>query len=122
MTEHVWSYKPTAGNLAGADLTGFKVEAVDGSIGKVDKHSAEAGDAYLVVDTGVWIFGKEVLLPASTVVRVELEEQKVYVDRTKEQIKNAPEFYREQHLDDSRYRDELGLYYGPDAPFNGRII
>ncbi|MFE9629415.1 PRC-barrel domain-containing protein [Streptomyces sp. NPDC006463] len=120
MTEHVWSYKSTSGHLAGTDLTGYKVEAVDGSIGKVDKHSDEVGDAYLVVDTGVWIFGKEVLLPASTVIRIEPNDEKIYVDRTKEQIKNAPEFHRDKHLGDAGYREELGTYYGPDVPFGGR--
>ncbi|MFJ6755421.1 MULTISPECIES: PRC-barrel domain-containing protein [unclassified Streptomyces] len=120
MTEHVWSYQPTAGRLAGTDLTGYKVEATDGSIGKVDKHSDEVGDAYLVVDTGVWIFGKEVLLPAGTVVRIDTEDQKVFVDRTKEQIKNAPEFHRDKHLGDPGYREELGTYYGPGTPFGGR--
>ncbi|MFG2754583.1 PRC-barrel domain-containing protein [Streptomyces xanthophaeus] len=120
MTEHVWSYQPTSGHLAGADLTGYKVEATDGSIGKVDKHSDEVGDAYLVVDTGVWIFGKEVLLPASTVVRIDPEDKKVFVDRTKEQIKDAPEFHRDKHLGDAGYREELGTYYGTGAPFGGR--
>ena len=37
--------------------------------------------------------------------------KKVYVDRTKEQIKSAPE-YDEALLSDSGYRDELGTYYG----------
>ncbi|AKL69558.1 MULTISPECIES: PRC-barrel domain-containing protein [Streptomyces] len=120
MTEHVWSYQPTAGRLAGTDLTGYKVEATDGSIGKVDKHSDEVGDAYLVVDTGVWIFGKEVLLPASTVVRIDPEDKKIFVDRTKEQIKSAPEFHRDKHLGDTGYREELGTYYGAGAPFGGR--
>lgn len=122
MTEHVWSYKSTAGYLAGTDLTGYKVEAADGSIGKVDKHSDEVGDAYLVVDTGVWIFGKEVMLPASTVSSVDLEEHKIYVDRTKEQIKDAPEFHRDKHLGDAGYREELGIYYGTAAPFGGGRI
>ncbi|MEU6071885.1 MULTISPECIES: PRC-barrel domain-containing protein [Streptomyces] len=122
MTEHVWSYRSTSGHLAGADLTGYKVEAADGSIGKVDKHSDEVGDAYLVVDTGVWIFGKEVLLPASTVIRIDPEDKKILVDRTKEQIKNAPEFHRDKHLGDAGYREELGTYYGPDAPFDGRSV
>ncbi|MFF8837539.1 PRC-barrel domain-containing protein [Streptomyces sp. NPDC015130] len=122
MSEHVWSYKDTSGHLAGADLTGYKVEATDGSIGKVDKHSDEVDDAYLVVDTGVWIFGKEVLLPASTVVRIDLDERKIFVDRTKEQIKDAPEFHRDKHLGDPDYRDALSMYYGPGGPFGGRII
>ncbi|MFI8519830.1 PRC-barrel domain-containing protein [Streptomyces sp. NPDC085481] len=121
MTEHVWSYQSTSGHLTGADLTGYKVEATDGSIGKVDKHSDEAGDAYLVVDTGVWIFGKEVLLPASTVTRVVPEDGKIFVDLTREQIKDAPEFHRDKHLGDPDYREELGTYYG-FPPFGGRPL
>ncbi len=117
MTEHVWSYRSTSGHLAGTDLTGYKVEATDGSIGKVDKHSDEVGDAYLVVDTGVWIFGKEVLLPASTVVSIDPEERTVFVDRTKGQIKDAPEFHRDKHLGDPGYRRELDTYYGPTTRF-----
>ncbi|MET8286263.1 PRC-barrel domain-containing protein [Streptomyces sp. NPDC048448] len=120
MTEHVWSYKSTSGHLAGADLTGYKVEASDGGIGKVDKHSDEVGDAYLVVDTGVWIFGKEVLLPASTVIQIDPEDRKIFVDRSREQIKNAPEFLRDKHLGDSGYRDALGAYYRPNAPFGAQ--
>ncbi|MER5521586.1 PRC-barrel domain containing protein [Streptomyces sp. NPDC048254] len=120
MTENVWSYKSTAGRLADADLTGYKVEATDGSIGKVDKHSDEVGDAYLVVDTGVWIFGKEVLLPASTVVSIDPGEKKVFVGLAKQQIKDAPEFDREKHLGDPGYHDELGTYYGAGgAPYGG---
>ncbi|MFD4937486.1 PRC-barrel domain containing protein, partial [Streptomyces virginiae] len=53
MTEHVWGFKSTAGYLVGTDMTGFEVEATDGNVGKVDRHSDEVGDAYLVVDTGV---------------------------------------------------------------------
>ncbi|WP_371680911.1 PRC-barrel domain-containing protein [Streptomyces sp. NBC_01276] len=120
MTENVWNYQPASGHLSGTDLTGYKVEATDGRIGKVDKHSDEVGDAYLVVDTGVWIFGKEVLLPASTVVRIDHEEKTVFVERAKEQIKDAPEFHRDKHLGDAGYREELGTYYGTGAPFGGR--
>ncbi|MCX5094043.1 PRC-barrel domain-containing protein [Streptomyces sp. NBC_00365] len=122
MTENVWSYKSTSGHLVGADLTGYKVEAMDGVIGKVDKHSDEVGDAYLVVDTGIWIFGKEVLLPASTVIQIDPENKKIFVDQSKEQIKNAPEFHRDKHLGDAGYREELGTYYRPDTPFGGQPI
>ncbi|WP_371638929.1 PRC-barrel domain-containing protein [Streptomyces virginiae] len=122
-TERVWSYRPASGHhLTWADLTGYRVEATDGHIGKVDKHSYDVGDAYLVVDTGVWIFGKEVLLPGSTVSRIDLQEEKVYVDATKDRIKNAPEFHQDKHLRDPAYRAELGDYYsaggmpGGDGP------
>ncbi|MFF9064145.1 PRC-barrel domain-containing protein [Streptomyces sp. NPDC014891] len=122
MTENVWSYKSSAGHLSGIDLTGYKVEATDGSIGKVDKHSDEVDDAYLVVDTGVWIFGREILLPAGTVVRIDTEERKIFVDGTKEQIKDAPEFQRDLHLHDPDYRRELSTYYVMGGPFGNRLV
>ncbi|GAA3743542.1 PRC-barrel domain-containing protein [Micromonospora maritima] len=116
-----WRYRDQAG-VASADLTGYKVEATDGSIGKIDKASHEVDDSYLVVDTGPWIFGKKVMLPAGTVNHVDHDEQKVYVDRDKDQIKAAPEYDEANHADPA-YRDKLGGYYGenhsalpPDGP------
>ncbi|MFI8103852.1 PRC-barrel domain-containing protein [Streptomyces sp. NPDC086023] len=115
MTDNIWVYRLSAGSLEGTDLTGYKVEAVDGTIGKVDKHSYETDASWIVVDTGPWIFGKEVLLPAGTITRVDTAEEKVYVDRTKEQVKEAPEFVRDKHLGDPEYHREVGGYWG-DAP------
>ncbi len=74
------------------DLTGFSVEATDGGIGKVDEATYETSRSYIVVDTGPWIFGKKVLLPAGVVQRVDLDSETVFVNRTKDEIKNAPEF------------------------------
>ncbi|GHH33596.1 PRC-barrel domain-containing protein [Streptomyces candidus] len=112
MSENIWGYQPTSGHQPGTTLTDYKVEATDGSIGKVDKHSDEVGSAYLVVDTGVWIFGKHVLLPAGTVKRVDAAEKKIYVDLTKDQIKDAPEFDKDKHVGDPGYHDQVGGYYG----------
>jgi hypothetical protein len=106
----MWVYSETE-MLRGSDLTDFEVEAIDGGIGKVDEASYEAGSSYLVIDTGPWIFGKKVLVPAGIVDRVDLDEQKVYVNRTKDEIKNAPEFDESRYRDDA-YRSELGTYYG----------
>ena len=93
------------------DLVGFKIEARDGSIGKVDESTADAGKSHVVVDTGPWIFGRKVILPAQTIERIDLDDRVVYVDRTKEEIKNAPEFDPERGIDPT-YQDELGGYYG----------
>jgi hypothetical protein len=108
----MWGYQPTSGHQAGLDLTGFKVEATDGHIGKVDKYSEEVGSAYIVVDTGVWIFGKHVLLPAGTITRVDTTDKKVYVGRTKDEIKNSPEFDKDKHVGDEGYHEQVGGYYG----------
>ena len=44
--------------------TGFGVEAIDGSIGKVDEATYDTDSSSIVVDTGPWIFGRKVMLPA----------------------------------------------------------
>ncbi|MDJ0346114.1 PRC-barrel domain-containing protein [Streptomyces sp. H10-C2] len=111
MTE-MWGYHEASGHKAGTDLTGFKVEATDGSIGKVDKHSEEVDSAYIVVDTGVWIFGKHVLLPAGTIRSIDATERKIYVDRTKDEIKDSPEFDKDKHAGDLGYHQQVEGYYG----------
>ena len=95
-----------------ADLSGFGVEALDGSIGKVDEATYDMGRSYLVVDTGPWIFGKKVMIPAGVVRGIDEAEEKVFVNRTKDQVKNAPEF-DESLVGDDTYRSSLATYYGP---------
>ena len=111
MTDNMWGYPAESGHQTGTDLTGFKVEASDGSIGKVDKHSEDVGAAYIVVDTGVWIFGKTVLLPAGVISSIDVAGQTIHVGRTKDEIKNAPEF-EDSYVHDEDYRARLGSYYG----------
>jgi hypothetical protein len=108
-TVEIWMYQE---ELFGAsDLTGFGVEALDGSIGKIDEASNEVGASYIVVDTGPWIVGKKVMLPAGVIVGVDTDEEIVHVQRTKEQIKNSPEFNPDTYRDDA-YRGEIAEYYG----------
>ncbi|MET7390865.1 PRC-barrel domain-containing protein [Streptomyces sp. NPDC005529] len=110
MSDNIWRYQQTSGHTAGADLIGYTVEATDGSIGKVDKHTDDVDSSYLVVDTGVWIFGKHVLLPAGTVQRIDQAEQKVYVSLTKDQIKDSPEFDQDKRVGDADYHERVGGY------------
>jgi hypothetical protein len=112
VTDNIWSYRPSSGHRGGTDLSGFKVQATDGHIGKVDKHSDEVGAAYLVVDTGVWILGKHVLLPSGTIAQIDAAAKTLYINRTKDEIKNAPEFDKEKHAADPGYHQRIGNYYG----------
>jgi len=109
-TSDLWTYTDTS--ISQRNLTGFSVEALDGGIGKVDDATYDTGQSFIVVDTGPWIFGKKVMLPAGVVRDVDLDTETVFVNRDKEQIKNAPEF-DEKKFRDGAYRDELGGYYGP---------
>ena len=51
------------------------------------------------------------MLPAGVIKRVDLDTETVYVNRSKDEIKNAPEFDESRYHDDA-YRAELGGYYG----------
>jgi hypothetical protein len=110
----MWSYRDTT--ISQQNLSGLSVEALDGSIGKVDDATNDLNGSFIVVDTGPWIFGKKVLLPAGVVSRVDLDTETVFVNRTKDQIKNAPEYDADKHRMDAdyrdRYRNDLGTYYG----------
>lgn len=108
----VWTYRDTLGTAtSGTDFVGYEVEALDGSIGKIDEATYDAGAAYIVVDTGPWIFGKKVMLPAGVIRDADLDNETVFVNRTKDQIKNAPEFDDTMSRDEG-YRTKLGSYYG----------
>src|ERR671910_3146393 len=108
-TTDLWTYRDTT--WRGSALVGLSVEAVDGEIGKIDDATDDTTGSTIVVDTGTWIFGNKVLLPAGVIDRVDLDEEKVYVNRTKDEIENAPE-YDESRKADEAYRAELGAYYG----------
>jgi hypothetical protein len=64
----------------------------------------------MVIDTGPWIFGKKVVIPAGLVERVDRDEEKVYVGRTKDEIRNAPEFDADRYRE-ADYREKLAAYY-----------
>lgn len=113
MQTDIWRYRDET--WTGMDVSGFEVEALDGSIGKVDRATADASGSSIVVDTGPWIFGKKVMLPAGVIDRIDVEDGKVYVDRTKDEIKNAPEYDESMDMDDA-YRGRLAGHYGPGGP------
>jgi hypothetical protein len=104
----IYTYRDQS--ITGIDLVGYSVEATDGSIGKIDEATYDTGSSYIVVDTGPWIFGKKVMLPAGVIDRVDRDSETVYVSLAKDEIKNAPEWDDERGVDES-YRAEVGDYY-----------
>jgi hypothetical protein len=107
----MWQWRDTdTWSADRGNLDGFSIEAADGSIGKIDESTYDVGTSYVVVDTGPWIFGKKVMLPAGVIERVDYDAETVYVSMTKEQIKNAPEFDESTYRDEP-YRSQLGDYY-----------
>ena len=108
-TTDLWTFRDET--IGTTDVTGFSVEATDGGIGKVDEATYDVGGSYIVVDTGPWIFGKKVMVPAGVIDHVDLDGETVFVSRTRDEIKNAPEFDESRYRDET-YRSELSGYYG----------
>ena len=105
----LWTYRdPMTEPL---DVKGFDVEAMDGSIGKIDEATYDVGASYIVVDTGPWIFGRKVVLPAGAIEMIDLDNRMVSVRLTKDQIKDSPAY--EESTWNETYRSDLGTYYTP---------
>ena len=109
-TTDMWTY-PAGIEAGAASVVGYGVEAIDGSIGKVDDATFDVNGSLIVVDTGPWIFGKKVMLPAGVIRDVNHDEEKIFVHRTKDEIKDSPEYDDSMRTDES-YRGRLGSYYG----------
>jgi hypothetical protein len=111
--DRIWTYREDTYRTQ-SNLAGFDVEATDGSIGSVDEDTTDRD--HLIVDTGFWIFGKKRLLPAGVVDRIDYDDRKVYVNLTKDQVKNAPDLDEELDYGGSGStwdRDPYATYYGP---------
>jgi len=110
----MWDYRDSTWT-DGYDLAGYDVEATDGSIGNVDQATNDVSNAYIVVDTGFWIFGKKRLIPAGAISSVVHDDKKVHVAMTKDQIKGAPDYDAASWNDDSRAQH--GDYYSPYSSY-----
>ena len=98
-------------------LKSYRLGAVDGEIGRVadlyfDSHEWTA--RYLVVNTGAWLFGKQVLLPAKTLGGVDVADTSIRVNLTLAKIKASPESDTKPPV--SR-RDDISRheYYGVES-------
>ncbi|PZO35536.1 MAG: photosystem reaction center subunit H [Leptolyngbya sp.] len=110
----------------------YRETIADGQLGSIDSYSVYAqgedkvGTAkdllvdesgrfrYLVVDTGAWIFGKNVLLPIG-VTRFDYNQSRVYVNGlSKTQVENLPE-YNDDTVVDEKYEKQVRGQYKPIA-------
>lgn len=100
------------------DLEGFDVDAADGHVGTIDEATYDVGASYLVVDTGIWIFGTRRLVPASAISEIDLEQRRLTLSLTKAQLKDAPD-YDAVDIDggDRSPMDVATGYYGQFLPY-----
>jgi uncharacterized protein YrrD len=76
-------------------LNGYHIQTGDGAIGHVIDFIVDHATwaiCHLVVETGHWFSGKEIVISPKQIVRISYEESKVFVSVTKEAILKAPEY------------------------------
>lgn len=101
--------------FAGDDIKGFDVYGGDSNekIGSVyDALVDETGRfRYLVIDTGIWIFGKKVLLPIGS-ARIDYGTRRVFAAgiRNKDQVELLPAYNELESLDYNEEEQIRGVY------------
>ncbi|MGA7936258.1 MAG: PRC-barrel domain-containing protein [Kovacikia sp.] len=108
----------------GHHITNFSVYANDADdndqnkVGSVKDMLVDETDGhlrYFIVDTGFWIFGKQVLLPVG-LAQLNYDKERLYVaGLTKDQVENLPEFSDDLKIDND-YEEHVRSFYRPLIP------
>ena len=95
------------------DVSGYHIQAADGEIGHVEDFIIDDETwaiRYLIIDTQNWWPGKMVLVSPRWIERVSWNESKVFVNLSRETIKQSPE-YTEESLLTRDYETGLHRHY-----------
>lgn len=100
--------------LSTRDTRGYTIEATDGGIGHVEDFFVDDQDwriRYLLIDTGNWLAGKQVLFAPRWVRTIDWNDGRLYVDVTRNQVQESPEYNPAGPLERTYERD-LHQYWG----------
>lgn len=96
------------------NLKGAAIIARDGAIGEIDDFYFDDEKwtvRYLVVDTGAWLFKREVLISPISIEKVDEANNQVHVNLTRDQVKDSPDIDTQKPV--SRQHETAFLnYYG----------
>lgn len=96
------------------EVTGYYVEASDGSIGHVEDFIVDETEwaiRYLMIDTRNWWPGKKVLIAPDWLRDIDWSERTAFADATRDKIKAAPNFDPSMTLDRD-YEERLFAHHG----------
>lgn len=96
------------------NLTGYKIHATDGEIGKVVDYIIDDTNweiKFLVIESGSWLESRKVLISVQWIREVNWDNSLVVVSVTTGEVKNSPKFNIDDILDES-YERSLYDYYG----------
>ncbi|KAM3090082.1 DUF2382 domain-containing protein [Phormidesmis sp. 146-35] len=103
-------------HFEGHDIKGMDLYSGDQKIGSVNDVlvDEEGRFRYLVINTGAWIFGKQVMLPIGR-ARIDYSDNHVYADGlTKAQVESLPEFTEDLKID-YEHEEQVRNVYRPTA-------
>jgi len=76
-------------------ITGYHIQTAEGEIGHITDFMIDDKSwaiRYLVVETGHWFFGKEIVISPHQIDRISYEDSKVFVSATKRSLQNASKY------------------------------
>jgi len=98
-----------------SEISGYHIHATDGKIGQLSDVLIEDSDwtlRYLIVNTGNWWQGKEVLISPRSTQSIRWTEHLVYLGVTRDRVRTSPEYDASRPTDIAFDRDMAG-HYGP---------
>ncbi len=102
----------------GSALRGYAIKAKDGEIGTVSDflfHDQTWKVRWLVVDTGSWLPGRQVLVHPSAIGRIDDERHQLPVALTKAQVEGSPSILHDQPVSQQMERHLYDYYrWDPD--------
>jgi hypothetical protein len=104
-------------------VTGRDIQAQDGDIGHVEDFVIDDETwaiRYLIVDTQNWWPGKKVLISTRWIERISWEESKVFINLTREAIKQSPE-YTDHSLITRDHEIKLHRHYNREGYWAGEL-
>jgi len=106
------------------DLKGFGIVATDGEIGEVEEFYFDDerwAMRYLVVNTGNWLSGRQVLISPFSVMKLDQDNRKLHVTLTKDQVEKSPNI--DTHQPVSRQMEAVySDYYGYPYYWGGQFL
>jgi uncharacterized protein YrrD len=118
--EFLWG---TAMLINAQNLKGAAIIARDGAIGEIDDFYFDDerwAVRYLVVNTGAWLFKREVLLSPISIKKVDETNNQVLVNLTRDQVKDCPDIDTQKPVSrqhETAFMDYYGYPYYWGGPY-----
>lgn len=104
--DHKWDHHLRSAH----EVRGYHLQATDGEIGHVEDFLVDDETwaiRYLVINTGNWWTGRNILVSPTWIKRVSWSDAKLFIDFSREEVRKAPEYFGERLL---TKEDEIALH------------